>query len=193
MSVKGVVGDNQLEIFPFDLKVDRYKLALGGWHTFDGNFKYHISVLKSPVPWKFGINITGNADKWKWRFGGAKYKKIDTPVYTKQLDTARTNLLSSIRNIFDKGVSLALEQSREQLTEIRERLDVGGDGTVSDTIRTKGMIGPEDDDADTLSATQLLQMDSMIVANDSLEIRDSLKLIDSLRIRDSLKVVPILQ
>ena len=189
MSVKGVVGDNQLEIFPFNLKVDRYKLALGGQHSFDGDFKYHISVLKSPIPWKFGINISGNADKWKWRFGGAKYKKIDTPVYTRQLDTARTNLLSSIRNIFDKGVSLALEQSREQLSEIRERLDVGGEGTVSDTIRTKGLVVPDDDDADTLSAAQLLQMDSMIVANDSLEIRDSLRLIDSLRIRDSLKLV----
>ncbi len=193
MSVRGVVGNSQLEIFPFNLTVDRYKLALGGQHNFDGEFKYHVSVLKSPIPWKFGINITGNADKWKWRFGGAKYKKIDTPVYSRQLDTARTNLLTSIRTIFDKGVSLALEQSREQLTGIRERLDVGGDGTVSDTIRTKGLVAPDDDDADTLSATQLLQMDSMIVANDSLEIRDSLRLIDSLRIRDSLKVVPILQ
>ncbi|MBQ9184317.1 MAG: hypothetical protein IJ151_00405 [Bacteroidales bacterium] len=140
MSVKGVIKDNELEIFPFNLAVDRYRLALGGTQNFDGEFQYHISVLKSPIPWKFGINLKGNFDKWKLRFGGAKYKKIDTPVYTKQLDTARTNLLTSIRSIFDKGVELAVEESRDEFREVRRRLnDVTAREAAADTVSAEAM------------------------------------------------------
>lgn len=177
MSVRGIIGDNQMEIFPFNLTVDRYKLALGGLQNFDGSFQYHLSVLKSPIPWKFGINIKGNFDKWKLRFGGAKYKKIDTPVYTRQLDTARRNLLTSIRSIFDKGVALALEENRSEMSGIK-----------SADYSAVAVSGAEVETADTLSSWQLKQMDSMVVANDSLELRDSL-VRDSL-VRDSLLIKP---
>ena len=32
------------------------------------NFDYHSAFLKSPLPFKFGINIKGNPDKYKVRF-----------------------------------------------------------------------------------------------------------------------------
>lgn len=168
MSVRGVIGDAQLEIFPFDLTVDRYKLALGGLQNFDGTFNYHISVLKSPIPWKFGINLKGNFDKWKWRFGGAKYKKIDTPVYTRQLDTARVNLRNAIRNIFEKGVSLALEQSRAEVSNIRS------DSAVKEADAVQA--------ADTLSAQELRQMDSLMVDQTSLLVKETVAAPDSLNL-----------
>ena len=125
MSVMGIISDNVLEIFPFALSVDRYRLALGGIQNFDNNFNYHLSVLKSPIPFKFGINITGNFDKWKWRLGGAKYKSIDTPAYTRRIDAMRGNLLNSIQAIFDKGVVAAIEENRRQVNAV-SRLDLAG-------------------------------------------------------------------
>lgn len=44
------------------------------------NFKYHISILKSPLPFKAGVNISGNLDKMKIRVGKAKYKDDVTPL-----------------------------------------------------------------------------------------------------------------
>ena len=46
----------------------------------DMNFKYHISILKSPLPFKAGVNISGNLDKMKIRVGKAKYKDDVTPA-----------------------------------------------------------------------------------------------------------------
>ena len=56
------------------------------------NFDYHISVLKSPIPIKLGVNITGNLDKMKIRLGKAKYKDDVTPVAIRKVDSTRINL-----------------------------------------------------------------------------------------------------
>lgn len=169
MSVKGVIKDNELEIFPFNLKVDRYKLALGGTQNFDGEFSYHVSVLKSPIPWKFGINIKGNFDKWKWRFGGAKYKKIDTPVYTRQLDTVRINLLTSIRTIFDKGVALAIEENRDEFREVKQRLK----GETAKATSSEEELNPEE-------ISQ--KMDSLRVEQATMMVKETITKPDSLNL-----------
>ena len=63
------------------------------------NFDYHISVLKSPVPIRMGININGNLDDFKFKLGKAQYKNTDLPVYSNVIDSTRLGLLEKIRNI----------------------------------------------------------------------------------------------
>lgn len=104
MYVNGFVHGNKAEIFPFILGVDRYKLALGGTQNFDRSFNYHVSVLKSPLLVRFGINIFGNFDKWKFSLGKARYSE-DIPVYTTELDNVHTDILSGIRNILNRSFS----------------------------------------------------------------------------------------
>ena len=50
MSVELVVKDSELEIFPFEFNIDRYKLGIFGYHDLAMNFNYHVSVLKSIIP-----------------------------------------------------------------------------------------------------------------------------------------------
>ncbi len=121
MSVSGLIGNDRLEIFPFVLKIDRYTLAMSGMQNFDQSFNYHVSVLKSPVPFRFGINLTGNFDKWKYRICKAKYKTTDVPVFTSLIDTMQLNLVQSIHNIFSKGVDLAVKQNRAMRDTIDSR------------------------------------------------------------------------
>lgn len=113
MSVNGIIGNNTLEIFPFILGVDRYTLALQGTQRFDSDFKYHVSVIKSPLPFKFGLNLFGNFSDWKYRVGKARYKNTNIPVFTAQVDTMRINLATSIRDIFRKGVDIAVRENAE--------------------------------------------------------------------------------
>ena len=44
------------------------------------SFDYHISVLKSPIPFRLGVNIFGTLDKFKFRIGRARYKSENLPV-----------------------------------------------------------------------------------------------------------------
>lgn len=99
-----IVRDNRMQLFPFSFNIDRYRLGVLGSNDLNMNFNYHISVLKSPLPFKFGINIKGNPDKFKVRFGGAKFTDGMVAETVSVVDTARVNLLKQIENVFRRGV-----------------------------------------------------------------------------------------
>ncbi len=150
MSVNGLIDNNTMEIFPFVLKVDRYTLAMSGKQNFDQNFKYHISVLKSPIPFRFGINVFGSFDNWKYRLTRAQYKNTNVPVFSQQLDTVRRNLVYSIHNIFARGVELAMKENASAKSMIeRQKVAVG--------------YNP-DAPVDTLNTAEKHQMDSLAYA-----------------------------
>lgn len=106
MAVQMLVRNNVMQMYPFVFNIDRYKLGVQGSNDFAMNFKYHISVLKSPLPFKFGINIEGNPDKYKIRLGGAKLKE-NAPIDVAIVDTTRVNLIKSLESIFRRGVERA--------------------------------------------------------------------------------------
>lgn len=62
---------NLLQLDPFDLCIDRYRLHLLGINNFAGDLDYHIAVLRSPLPFPFGINIQGTYHRPRVHFGGA--------------------------------------------------------------------------------------------------------------------------
>lgn len=113
LSVDAVVHDSKLEVFPFELSVDRYKLALRGTQGYDKSMNYHISVLKSPFLIPLGINIYGYTYNWRFLLGLPKYREGNVPAYSAQLDNLQINVLKSIRDVFNKGVKNAREEIRK--------------------------------------------------------------------------------
>ncbi len=105
MEVEMLIRNSTMEIFPFVFNFDRYRLAVMGTNDLDLNFKYHVSVLKSPIPFKFGLNLSGNPDNMKVRFGGAKYKEGMVGQSVALVDTTRINLLEEMQRIFSAGAS----------------------------------------------------------------------------------------
>lgn len=107
MAVEVIVENSAIEVFPFMFDIDRYKLGVMGHNDLAMNLNYHVSVLKSPMPFKFGINVTGTPDKMKIRLGGAKVK--DKMIGERQAIAAdtRINLVEQINSMFRKGVKKA--------------------------------------------------------------------------------------
>ena len=115
MSVTGIVQNNILEIFPFVLNVDRYTLAASGTQHLSQQFDYHVSVIKSPLVIKFGLNAWGeDFDHIHYGLGRARYRSANVPVFTKQLDTIQYSLLAAIHNIFELGVEKAMGENRTE-------------------------------------------------------------------------------
>ena len=71
-----VFEDEEIIIFPSVVQVDRYQVAIGGQHNLDMSFNYHFSILKSPMPFKAGIDVTGNDDDIDYKITKAKYKYL---------------------------------------------------------------------------------------------------------------------
>ena len=105
ISVNVTVHDGNVTVYPFLVEIDRYKAAIGGEQGLDMNFNYHISILKSPLPFKAGVNITGNLDKMKFRIGKAKYKDAVTPAAVHRVDSTRVNMGNEIVNRFRRVIT----------------------------------------------------------------------------------------
>ena len=115
MTVEGVIMDNVLEVFPFVLKMDRYTLALSGKQNLDLSYRYHASLIRSPMLVKVGVDIYGqDFDDMKFKIGKPKYRNEHVPVFTAVIDETRINLAESIRNIFAKGVEAAVNENERQ-------------------------------------------------------------------------------
>lgn len=77
LAVAATISNSQMKIYPFMLSVDRYKVAMYGENDIiTKRVDYHISALKSPVPFKFGIDITG-IPKYKIKLVKSGYKSFD--------------------------------------------------------------------------------------------------------------------
>jgi hypothetical protein len=107
LNVEIIVADNNVQIYPFELNIDRYRLGVMGSNDMNLNLNYHVSILKSPLPFKFGINLKGTLDKPKIRFGGAKFKNKNLATTRAIADTTRVNLVSEMRRVFRRGVRAA--------------------------------------------------------------------------------------
>lgn len=126
MTVEGVIKDNILEVFPFIVKMDRYTLALSGKQNLDLSYRYHASLIKSPMLIKVGVDVYGqDFDNMKFKIGKPKYKNENVPVFTAVIDETRINLTESIRSIFEKGVDAAIRENEKQEAIIGLKEEIG--------------------------------------------------------------------
>jgi hypothetical protein len=92
--------------------MDRYTLAMSGVQNLDMSFRYHVSLIRSPFLIKLGLDLYGtDFDHIKFHLGRAKYKDPNVPVFSKVIDDTKINLVSSIENIFKKGVDAAIREN----------------------------------------------------------------------------------
>ena len=97
-------------------------MALQGVQNLNRSFDYHVSLIKSPLLFKLGINIFGASfDAWKYRLGKPKYRNTKVPLFNEEVDNMQVNLVSSIRNVFSKGVDRVLRESHEAQDAIAQR------------------------------------------------------------------------
>ncbi len=126
MTVEGLIKDNTLEVFPFVLELDRYTLALSGLQNLDLSYKYHASIIHSPILFKVGVDIYGpDFDNMKFKIGKPKYKTTDVPVFSAVIDQTKINLAESIRGIFEKGVELAVRENEMQKAITDRKREIG--------------------------------------------------------------------
>lgn len=130
IAVNVSVQDGNVTVYPFVVEMDRYQAAVGGTQDLDMNFDYHISILKSPIPFKLGLNISGNLEKMKFGLGKAKYKDAVTPVERHRVDST----------IVDMGRQIVRDFRQIIVAPVR-RNDIRGDAPAPDTAAISSQAG----------------------------------------------------
>lgn len=107
MDVEVMIHDGWLDLYPMMFDMDRYRLGIVGNNDLALNLDYHVAVLKSPLPFKFGINIKGTPEKMKIRLGKARLNEKSVASQRNLTDSLRVNLMSEIQRTFRRGVRTA--------------------------------------------------------------------------------------
>lgn len=163
MAVEIIIEDSQIELFPFMFDIDRYRLGVMGYNDMAMNLNYHVSVLKSPIPFKFGINVKGTPDKPKIRLGRAKFKENMVSERSVIADNTRVNLVQQMENVFRKGVRNARLgrlnfNSNAGNSDSRGNGSNGSDGRKSSARDQLNAINRQLNEEDTLSPTDSVEM-----------------------------------
>lgn len=107
MDVELAIHDGYIDLYPFIFDLDRYRLGVRGSNDAAFNLDYHVAVIKSPIPFKFGINIKGTPEKMKIRLGRARINDKTVAESRRITDTVRVNLVNEIRQVFRRGIRSA--------------------------------------------------------------------------------------
>lgn len=107
MDVEIAVHNGWVDLYPVVFDMDRYRLGVVGNNDMDFNLDYHVAVLKSPLPFKFGINIKGTPEKMKIRLGKARLNEKSVASKRQITDSIRVNLMQEMRKVFRRGVRTA--------------------------------------------------------------------------------------
>ena len=89
ISVEILIQNKVIEVLPAKITIDRYQFAVGGTNKLDMTYDYQVSILKSPLPFKAGVDIVGDADDFDIKLTKAKYKYIfsDKKRHQKKVDS----------------------------------------------------------------------------------------------------------
>lgn len=110
-----MVDSGRIEILPFVANVDRYRAIVGGDQDVDmTDINYHVSIVKSPLPFKAGVNITGNPDDFDIDITKAKLKNHATPeiqaAYDQQTYNQRLHIVTDCYRISGIEMPAALKK-----------------------------------------------------------------------------------
>ncbi len=96
-----LMNNSKIDVMPFEASVDRYRAIIGGTQTIDSlyniNFNYNISIMKSPLPFKAGVDVFGNLDEFDFKITKAKLKKTDFEQQAQNIDSIRNIIRKDIR------------------------------------------------------------------------------------------------
>lgn len=158
-----MVDAGRMELLPFIIGVDRYRLAIAGLQDIDPGeaFQYSLTVLRSPLLVPFSIDIFGpDLDHLDWKLKWPQYwnagsvPKLDS---REKVEQAQTRLSDAIYYVFDTGVAgaMAAGAPASLLEGMKEELSYsftfGGEDLPEEEVRRLGEMrdGALDDPADS--------------------------------------------
>ncbi len=81
LAVSVIADSSKVDVLPFTIGIDRYSAIVGGSQVIDDDYNvsydYNVSIIKSPLPFKAGVDIIGDLEDYNFDITRAKLKHTD--------------------------------------------------------------------------------------------------------------------
>jgi len=98
ISAEFTIFRREIDVYPFLIVMDRYSAVVGGRHNLDMSFNYHISLVRSPLPVRLGIDVVGNLEDMNFRLVRPRYAELYRPVSRGVVQNRQLELRQMIRD-----------------------------------------------------------------------------------------------
>lgn len=85
LDVQLTVFKNEIDLWPSQIGIGKYKVTLDGRMALDRNGEYHLSVTESPLPTRFGLCVSGPLNNLDYKLEKPKFPTLYKP--NKRSDT----------------------------------------------------------------------------------------------------------
>lgn len=92
---------DEVDIYPFVVSMDNYKVILSGRHNLDMSFNYHLDCV-SPI--RLGLDVKGSLGNLKFGITPTRYKNLFTPERRNDLQERTMNLMNLINSSLKESV-----------------------------------------------------------------------------------------
>ena len=97
LSVEFIIFGPRIDIYPFLIVMDKYKAVISGRHNTE-TFKYNISVVQSPLPFRLAVDVEGTLENWKPKVGKSKFPDFYRPASRRIVESKQRELRQMIRD-----------------------------------------------------------------------------------------------
>ncbi|MFI3314899.1 MAG: hypothetical protein R3Y04_04490 [Rikenellaceae bacterium] len=109
--------DGVIDVPPFKIIMDRYEAIIGGtqtvdYNTFDIQYSYNVSIIKSPLIFKAGVDIVGDANDFEFDITKAKLKNSDFVQIQSEVDSIGNSIRKNI--VMDYPIIMQQKELRKE-------------------------------------------------------------------------------
>lgn len=97
LAAEFTVFRDQIDVYPFLVVMDKYKVVVGGRHNTNMSFDYNLSLVESPLPVRLSLNVSGTIDDLNFKLIKNPYKEFYRPASRKVVEGQQLQLRNMIR------------------------------------------------------------------------------------------------
>jgi len=86
LDVQMTIFRNEIDLYPFQIAMGKYKAVIEGRHTMENNCNYKISVTQTPLPVRLALEVKGPMDDLKYKVVPCEYKNLYNPKKQSKLE-----------------------------------------------------------------------------------------------------------
>ena len=95
---------DRIDVYPFSLTMDKYNVCVSGIHALDNSCNYHLELLKSPLPLRLAVDVTGSLPKPHVTLGKVKYKDLFKPEKANVMQKRTIEIKKMVREALESNV-----------------------------------------------------------------------------------------
>ena len=104
LDVAMTVFRKEVEVYPFQLNMNKYNLVVSGRHNLDMNYDYHLEIIKSPLPARLAVDVMGVMPNLKFSLSKLRYAELYKPERQNAVQQRTMALKNMIRQSLERNV-----------------------------------------------------------------------------------------